>query len=122
MTGVISRFGVWFASAGGVLQTFAFCMAVVVLELIFPAADPHMFWWLVILTVYSGVTQPVLAYVGMTGARKTDEVLAKLEALESDELAQLIRLRDALTAGEPGRAVLTANGTLEVRSTDGIRR
>lgn len=94
----IEAFGRWFASAGGVWQTFAFCAAVVALELAFPQVDPHMFWWLVVLTVYSGATQPVLAYVAMIGAAKTDHVLARLEAMEKREL----ELLELLAGRDPG--------------------
>lgn len=92
MKRIIGAFGVWFASPAGVVQTFGICMAVVGLELAWPRVDPHMFAYLLVLTIYSAITQPVLAYVGMQGARKSDEVLARLEAAEQREIELLEHL------------------------------
>lgn len=111
----IGAFGRWFASTGCVWQTTAACLALVAAEARWPSIDPHFFYLLLALTIYSAVTQPVLAYVGMLGAQKTDEVLARLTQLERDELAQLVALRDALTAGAPGTAKITPNGVIEVK-------
>lgn len=90
---MIRRFGTWFASAAGVWQTTLFCAVVVCLELAFPRTDPHMFWWLVALTVYSAVTQPVLAYIAAQSSRKSDEALLKLQQAEERELEILEKLR-----------------------------
>lgn len=98
MKRAIEAFGEWFGSAAGVLQTAVVSAVVIAAELAFPRVDPHMFWWLVVLTIYSGVTQPVLAYVGMRGAAKTDKVLDCLEAMEQRELDKTDTLL-ALLAG-----------------------
>lgn len=74
-------FGSWFASAPGVWQTFAICMAVVAAELTWPSADPHMFWFLVVLTVYSAVTQPVLAFIGARSGEHQEKILAHCEQI-----------------------------------------
>jgi len=60
----LARFTEWFGSGGGVIQTFAVTVLVVVLELAFPRVDPHGFWLLFWMTIYSAVTQPALAYSG----------------------------------------------------------
>lgn len=89
MSRAIEAFGRWFASEGSVWQTAALVTAVVIFEFAAPRADPNAFRFLYWATVYSAVTQPVLAYVGMIGARKTDEVLERLEAAEKRELELL---------------------------------
>lgn len=95
----IEAFGRWFASAAAVWQTAALTLAVVIFELADPRADPDAFRFLYWATVYSAVTQPVLAYVGMIGARKTDEVLQRLEAAEKRELELLELLAGKGTGG-----------------------
>lgn len=76
----LARFNQWFTSEGGVYQTFLLVMAVVVLEVVDRSLDPHAFVLMAILTVYSGVTQPMLAYANNTEAAKLQ---AQLEALEA---------------------------------------
>lgn len=100
MRRAIEAFGRWFASAGSVWQTALLVGAVVIFEAVDPRADQHGFWFLYWATVYSAVTQPVLAYVGMIGARKTDEVLERLEAMEKRELELLELLAGKGADGE----------------------
>ena len=65
----LSWFGTWFASNLGVWMTAVVATIVVVCELVGWIHDAHGFWLLYWLTVYSAVTQPVLAFV----ARKAGE-------------------------------------------------
>jgi len=71
----LARFTEWFGSGGGVIQTFAVTVLVVVLELAFPRVDPHGFWLLFWMTIYSAVTQPALAYSGAKSQQLLHEVL-----------------------------------------------
>lgn len=93
---MLERFNRWFTSAAGVWQTCAVTLVIVVLERVFPHADPHGFWLLYILTVYSGVTQSALAYAGAQSADKLDRALAKIERLEEQILAVETRLADRI--------------------------
>jgi hypothetical protein len=81
MTAALDRFNGWFASAAGVWHTFFFCVAVVAAEYAWPALDPHGFWLLFYLTVYSAVTQPALAYVGRKSGEQQGAILAHLQAV-----------------------------------------
>jgi hypothetical protein len=98
---LIEAFGRWFASAASVWQTALLVALVVVFEAADPRADPNDFRFLYWATVYSAVTQPVLAYVGMIGVGKTDEVLARLEAAEKRELdlLELLAAREGQARG-----------------------
>lgn len=71
-TRVLDWFADWFASVGGVWQTLFICCFAVGVEIVFPGIDDHMFYLMGILTLYSGVTQPALAYVARRGSEKTD--------------------------------------------------
>lgn len=72
---LLERFARWFASPGGVWQTLVLTSIVVMVELLFiPAMDPHGFWLLYILTIYSAITQPALAYVGARSGEKTEAI------------------------------------------------
>jgi len=71
----LARFTEWFGSGGGVIQTFAVTVLVVVLELAFPRVDPHGFWLLFWMTIYSAVTQPALAYSGAKSQQLLHAVL-----------------------------------------------
>jgi hypothetical protein len=59
---MLRAFDRWFGSAAGVVQTLILVTATVVAELLGLVRDDHGFWLLYWLTVYSAVTQPVLAY------------------------------------------------------------
>lgn len=77
-------FARWFASRAGVLQTTATCVVLVVLEYVFPSVDPHGFWLLFYLTVYSAVTQPVLAYVARKDGAENKIILERLAGIERE--------------------------------------
>jgi hypothetical protein len=59
---MLNRFDRWFGSAAGVVQTLVLVLAVVVAEATGLIRDDHGFWLLYWLTVYSAITQPILAY------------------------------------------------------------
>lgn len=87
---LLGAFNGWFASAAGVLQTLLLVVGVVVWESVSPHADPHGFWLLYWLTVYSAVTQPALAYI----ARRSGDDQGKAEARQE---VILHHLEDILT-------------------------
>ena len=82
----LNRFAVWFASAGGVWQTLLAVMAIVLFEYFYPDVDPSgillMFW----LTIYSGITQPALAYVNDQAGLRTNAALNEELQLLREEL------------------------------------
>ena len=75
------RFSDWFASPAGVLETFIVTIGVVIIEHIFPRLDPNGFLLLYWLTVYSGVTQNILAYASNVSADKSETVLMSIQQL-----------------------------------------
>lgn len=77
----LDRFATWFSSGPGVYQTALVTLAVVVLEVADRGLDPHAFILMAVLTVYSAVTQPALAYSGSVQARRMEQMIAHLEAL-----------------------------------------
>ena len=73
---ILARFTEWFGSGGGVWQTFAVTIIVTAVELTCPSVDPHGYWLLFWMTLYSGVTQPALAYSGAKSQELLHEVLS----------------------------------------------
>jgi hypothetical protein len=90
-------FSEWFMSPRGVWQTFLITALIVIFELLFPHADPHGFWLLYWLTVYSAITQPALAYVGGKSSDHSEEVLKRIEGLEISILEIVRHLEDMKT-------------------------
>ncbi len=85
-------FADWFGSRAGVWQTLLAVLVVIGFEKAFPRSDPHGFLLLYWLTVYSAVTQPVLAYSslqGGTSARRTEERILKLERRMNHKLDRI---------------------------------
>ena len=82
----LARFNRWFCSEGGVYQTFLVVLAVVILEAVDRSLDPHAFVLMAVLTVYSGITQPMLAYANTQAALQADirldQVLQELEQIK----------------------------------------
>lgn len=76
------RFSVWFASPAGVLQTFALTILWVIVEHIWRHLDPNGFILLYVLTVYSGITQPVLAYASSVSAAESGLAQQELHAMQ----------------------------------------
>jgi hypothetical protein len=86
---LLARFDAWFTSGAGVWQTLFVCAAIVAVELIWPNLDPHWFWLLVFLTVYSAVTQPALAQAGASTIAKIEE-FERRQAEEMAETAEIL--------------------------------
>lgn len=91
---LLHAFNRWFASARGVWQTLAVTVTVAAVELSNPTIDPHGFWLLWALTIYSGITQPALAYVSDQASIRLGEVLSRLEHLEEHELEILTQIKE----------------------------
>lgn len=81
-TWLLDRFNQWFCSGGGVWQTALVTATIVFLEASGALNDPHGFWLLYWLTVYSAVTQPALAHSGRVSAEHVEMLLDRIEALE----------------------------------------
>lgn len=75
---LLERFARWFASAAGVWQTFIFSAAIVVAEFSGLIHDRNGFWLLYGFTVYSGITQPVLAYVNKQDTNRGEDLLEEI--------------------------------------------
>lgn len=74
----LDKFSHWFSSAGGSYQMLAATVIIVLAETFFPRMDPQGFYLLYWLTVYSAVTQPVLAYSGVISSTQNEILLEKL--------------------------------------------
>lgn len=83
----LDRFADWFASRGGVWETTIVVLVWTVIACIWRPLDPNLFRTMAILTVYSAVTQPILAYCNRRVAEKTDRDSAALKAEEDAILA-----------------------------------
>lgn len=85
----LDLFNSWFTSDAGVWHTAVITLGIVGVEIGFPNLDPHGFWLLYWLTVYSALTQPALARAGRVAGEQQEKALAKIEALEQ-QVATLI--------------------------------
>jgi hypothetical protein len=111
---VLDRFNAWFGSAGGVWQTLGLCVVVVIFEHLHPGVDPQGFQLLYWLTVYSAVTQPVLAFGNNRSQRDNvkilehmEKILEHIEDLEEEENDNSRRYR---TRDHHGRSSSTYRG------------
>lgn len=84
-------FADWFASRGGVWQTTVALIIIVTIEAAFSGLDPHGFWLLYWCTVYSAVTQPILAYCSRRAAEKADRDTQQLRSEEDQILAAVTK-------------------------------
>ncbi len=75
----MTLFADWFESQSGVLQTFMVCIGCVALEHVLPNIDNQGLQLLYWLTVYSAVTQPVLAYSNAKGIRAMRALERKID-------------------------------------------
>lgn len=110
---MLPTFARWFSSRGGVWQTTVLVALVVLAEYCGWLRDPRgngLLYW---LTVYSAVTQPVLAYANRIEAERTDTVLTRMESLERAILAGVEELDDEDSEDAAGEvpASRTAGGT-----------
>lgn len=97
LTWLLELFNRWFCSAPGVWHTLLAASGVVLIELVIdPGLDPHGFWLLYVLTIYSAVTQPALAYVASKSAQRTDAILTELRKIQSDEFVVDTKTYDLL--------------------------
>jgi len=105
---ILAGFARWFGSSGGVWQTCILLLFLVLLEFGHVIHDPQGFWVLYWCTVYSAVTQPVLAYANKQDTAQGNEIQAELQALlakindsvisiEEKEDEELIRLQSVMT-------------------------
>lgn len=78
---ILDAFNSWFVSDQGVWHTFLVTITIVVCEEMFSNLDPHGFWLLYWLTVYSAVTQPALARAGRVGTEEQTRLLTEQNAL-----------------------------------------
>ena len=85
---LLARFDKWFVSGGAVWQTLGVCVLIVIVEIAWPTLDPHWFWLLVLLTVYSAITQPALAQATSVQT----EQLRLIEERQNKELGELNEL------------------------------
>lgn len=97
----MTRFNAWFSSAAGVIQVTAVVCGWVLLEQIFPRWDPNGFLLLYVLTVWSAVTQNLLAYGSAQAAREAEKVTAfqsRLLQNQADTMAAMQALLQRLEA------------------------
>lgn len=92
----MDRFADWFASTGGVLQTALLVFFVVLWERIDHHADLHGFWLLYWLTVYSAVTQPVLAFSSAKSAKSALRNETRIIRLERSVDSKIERIASHL--------------------------
>jgi hypothetical protein len=85
----LNWFADWFASRGGVWQTAIALLVVVLAERIWSHADPSGFWLLYWCTVYSAVTQPILAYCNRLAAEKADRDTRAIKS-EEDQILDIV--------------------------------
>lgn len=78
---LLQRFDAWFTSGKGVYQTLFVCLVICVVEVVWPQLDPHYFYLLAILTVYSAVTQPALAQAGAVTSEEIRALTKQLHEL-----------------------------------------
>lgn len=57
----IGAFVDWFGSVPGFKQQMLFMLGWVVIAIVYPSIDPNMMHLMVFLTIYSGITQPMIA-------------------------------------------------------------
>jgi hypothetical protein len=96
--GLLDRFARWFASAAGVWQTLVVTVAWTIVEIVKPGMDPSFLGFMAILTIYSAVTQPALAYVGWQAGVRTDTVLNEELKLIKEELQMVRRISEKVGA------------------------
>jgi len=93
---LLVRFDRWFTSGAGVWQTLFVCIAICIVELAWPNLDPHYFYLLAILTIYSAITQPALAQAGAVTAEEIRSIaldikrIAENQAIELEEEAEVL--------------------------------
>ena len=92
-----TRFNAGFTSRGGVYQTVAAVLVLVVLEATHVLPDTHGYWLLYWLTVYSVITQPALAAAARFNEEKLEAVLHRLKGADEVNAALLTQNAALLT-------------------------
>lgn len=103
---MVAAFSRWFQSASAVWQTLVFVLVVVLIESIRPSLDPHGFWLLYWLTVYSAVTQPALAYASAQStleAQKTTAMQMQMLANQADSMKAMRAILEELAKQQAER-------------------
>lgn len=81
----------WFTSPECVWQTLFVCVIICIIEVVWPNLDPHYFYLLAILTLYSAVTQPALAQSSAATTRQLQTIIerqAKIIEMMHEELEE----------------------------------
>lgn len=81
MLNLLRRFGRWFASPLGIYETVTVLVAWIALEKLHVVHDASGYQILYWLTVYSAVTQPVLAYIAYESGRDQAKILKHIEKI-----------------------------------------
>jgi hypothetical protein len=92
------RFNRWFTSSAGVYQTLCATVTLVLLESFGAIPDPHGFYLLYWLTVYSAVTQPALAAAARYNEEKLEAVLHRMNQADETNAALLTNIASLLQA------------------------
>ena len=71
----LAWFDEWFSSPACVWQTLVVCLIVCIVEVAWPNLDPHFFFLLMVLTVYSAITQPALAQSNAAQAERLETII-----------------------------------------------
>ena len=90
-TKALSWFDNWFTSPECVWQTLFVCVIICIIEVVWPNLDPHYFYLLAILTLYSAVTQPALAQSSAATTRQLQTIIerqAKIIEMMHEELEE----------------------------------
>lgn len=80
---MLKAFARWFGSAAGVWQTFFAVGGWVTLEYLHVVHDDNMFQLMAWLTIYSAITQPVLAYANSQDTKQGEAILNEIRAIAS---------------------------------------
>lgn len=110
---LLDRFAKWFSSAAGVWQTLGAVLGWVCLEYGGVVHDSNMFQLMAWLTIYSAVTQPVLAYANRQDTSDADLILARIEQQETVELSKLDILLEICARQCPACGAVRDSTTLE---------
>lgn len=96
---MLAWFGEWFGSKLGIIETGLFALGWIALSRI-GVVDKSGWWLLYSLTVYSAITQPVLAFIAFLSSRKLDDVMEALMRIERHNEQMLERLTEEARRGE----------------------
>ena len=93
----LAWFDAWFTSPECVWQTLFACIVICVVEVAFPSLDPHYFYLLAILTLYSAITQPALAQASAATTKQLQTIIerqAGIIEMMHQELAETNEILD----------------------------